>query len=81
MKIWDTTLGFVTIMNSIFASDSTSDAKASVVQRFSVGTLFDHFMLQRLSHPGYIWIHLRGINMQDLGLRSTGFSNYVTFCF
>ena len=81
LKIWDTTVGFVTIINSNSASDSTCDAKASVVRRFSVGTLFDHFMLMRLSHYGYIWIDLRGINMENLELRSAGFSNHVTFCF
>ena len=81
LKIRDITVGFVRIMNSIFSSDSMSDAKASVVRKFSVGTLFDHFMLLQLSHPGYIWIDLRGINMEDLGLRCTGFSNHVTLCF
>ena len=70
LKFWDTTVRFVTIMNSIFASDSTFDAKASVVQRFSVGTLFDHFMLLQLSHHDYIWIHLRDINIQDFLIMS-----------
>ena len=39
LKIRDTTVGFVTIMNSISAIDSTFDAKASVVRRFSVGII------------------------------------------
>lgn len=81
LKIQNTTVGFVTIMNLISVSDSMSNAKALVVRRFTVGTLFDHFMLLRLSHHGYIWIDLRGINMEDLELRSAGFSNHVTFCF
>ena len=65
LKLRETTVGFVMIMNSISTSDFTSDAKASIVRRFSVETLFDHFMFLRLSHPGYIWIDLRGINMED----------------
>ena len=81
LKIRDTTVRFVTIMNSISASDSTFDAKASVVWRFSVDLFFDHFILLRLSHLGYIWIDLRGINMENLGLRSARFFNHVTFYF
>lgn len=65
LKIQDKTVGFVTIMNSISAIDSTFDAKASVDRRFSVGTLPDRVMLLRLSHPDYIWIDLGGIDLED----------------